>query len=86
MSHFSQSTRIFCSVASCPHLFDCAAHNISKSSFFFSSKSFFFSNLGRFFADDSELRTICGSPLYVAPEILDIGMNLETVSRKLLIS
>lgn len=54
------------------------AHNISKR---FSS-----SNVGRFFADDSELRTICGSPLYVAPEILDIGMNLETVRRKVLIS
>ena len=34
--------------------------------------------LARFFADDSELRTICGSPLYVAPEILDIGMSSET--------
>jgi len=36
--------------------------------------------LARFFADDSELRTICGSPLYVAPEILDIGMSSETVT------
>ena len=43
--------------------------------------SFFPSILDRFFADDSELRTICGSPLYVAPEILDIGINMETVSR-----
>mmetsp|Transcript_13160 Transcript_13160/g.57365 ORF Transcript_13160/g.57365 Transcript_13160/m.57365 type:complete len:263 (-) Transcript_13160:2455-3243(-) len=34
--------------------------------------------LARFFADDSELRTICGSPLYVAPEILDIGTSSET--------
>ena len=34
----------------------------------------------RFFADDSELRTICGSPLYVAPEILDIGTSSETVT------
>jgi serine/threonine protein kinase len=33
----------------------------------------------RYFADDSQLRTICGSPLYVAPEILDIGTNSETV-------
>jgi len=37
--------------------------------------------LARFFADDSELRTICGSPLYVAPEILDIGTSSETVWR-----
>jgi len=36
--------------------------------------------LARFFADDSELRTICGSPLYVAPEILDIGTSSETVT------
>jgi len=35
--------------------------------------------LARYFADDSQLRTICGSPLYVAPEILDIGTNSETV-------
>mmetsp|Transcript_6576 Transcript_6576/g.17763 ORF Transcript_6576/g.17763 Transcript_6576/m.17763 type:complete len:316 (-) Transcript_6576:2271-3218(-) len=34
--------------------------------------------LARYFADDSQLRTICGSPLYVAPEILDIGTNSET--------
>jgi calcium/calmodulin-dependent protein kinase I len=33
----------------------------------------------RYFTDDSQLRTICGSPLYVAPEILDIGTNSETV-------
>ena len=32
--------------------------------------------LARFFADDSELRTICGSPLYVAPEILDVGADM----------
>jgi len=35
--------------------------------------------LARYFTDDSQLRTICGSPLYVAPEILDIGTNSETV-------
>lgn len=34
--------------------------------------------LARYFTDDSQLRTICGSPLYVAPEILDIGTNSET--------
>lgn len=38
-------------------------------------------NSRRFFADDSILRTICGSPLYVAPEILDIGVSSETVSQ-----
>jgi len=34
--------------------------------------------LSRFFTDGSELRTICGSPLYVAPEILDIGTSSDT--------
>jgi len=34
--------------------------------------------LSRFFSDGSELRTICGSPLYVAPEILDIGVGADT--------
>jgi serine/threonine protein kinase len=34
--------------------------------------------LARFFSHDSELRTICGSPLYVAPEILDMDANVDT--------
>lgn len=34
--------------------------------------------LSRFFTDGSELKTICGSPLYVAPEILDIGTCIDT--------
>ena len=38
--------------------------------------------LSRLPQDGSEMRTICGSPLYVAPEILDMNLSDRHILRQ----